>query len=162
MLDQSNKLPRLIMFASSRPWSHFTSDTPARVLDRNLENARGYAAETPIPPTLAKAENHDSGLSSNQFSDPISLQIFPWTRLFPIPLFFWWIKVLLDLLPNMSIEMAPLNMTQSAAAEESVLLKPSSSNRRKSILLDTWLFESFALAFSIACFYCYPRTSNCV
>lgn len=54
----------------------------------------------------------------------------------------------------MPIEMAPLNMAQSGAAEESVPLKPSSttSNRRKSIWLDTWLFESLALVFSVACF----------
>lgn len=54
----------------------------------------------------------------------------------------------------MPIEMTPLNEAQSDTAEESVPLKPSStiSKRRKSILLDTWLFESFALAFSVACF----------
>ncbi|CAI7653598.1 unnamed protein product [Penicillium bialowiezense] len=54
----------------------------------------------------------------------------------------------------MPIEMTPLNEAQSDTAEESVPLKPSStiSKRRKSILLDTWLFESFALAFSLACF----------
>lgn len=54
----------------------------------------------------------------------------------------------------MSIGMTPLNKAQSDTAEESVPLKPSSTigNRGKPILLDTWLFESFTLAFSVACF----------
>ncbi|CAG8305780.1 unnamed protein product [Penicillium salamii] len=69
----------------------------------------------------------------------------------------------------MPIEMAPLNPAQTDVAEESAPLQPLSTtdatedsvpskpssitgNRRKSILLDTWIFESLALVFSIACF----------
>ncbi|CAG8395938.1 unnamed protein product [Penicillium salamii] len=54
----------------------------------------------------------------------------------------------------MLIEMAHLNPAKTDVAEESVPLKPWSAtgNRRKSIWLDTWLFESLALVFSIACF----------
>ncbi|CAG8924537.1 unnamed protein product [Penicillium salamii] len=69
----------------------------------------------------------------------------------------------------MPIEMAPLNPAQTDVTEESVPLQPLSTtdateesvrskpssitgNRRKSMLLDTWIFECSALIFSIACF----------
>lgn len=122
---------------------------------------------------MTEAENHDLGLSPKQFLGQIPFQIFSWVPTFssrlPPTLLKDRLEGLADLLPNMPIEMAPLNPAQTDVAEESAPLQPLSTtdatedsvpskpssitgNRRKSILLDTWIFESLALVFSIACF----------